>query len=112
MSRKHTKGVTLSKKRRGKRKSRRTGLGLIAIMVLLVCAIVTYNRQELDKTNAKAAARIKELEEAIDQEKEEAEEIQEKKAYVQTKKFIEEMAREKLGLVYKDEIIFKAEDDE
>lgn len=102
----------MSKKRRGKRKSRRTGLGLIAIMVLLVCAIVTYNRQELDKTNAKAAARIKELEEAIDQEKEEAEEIQEKKAYVQTKKFIEEMAREKLGLVYKDEIIFKAEDDE
>ena len=102
----------MSRKKRGKRKSRRTGLGLIAFIVLLVCGIVTYNRQELDKTNMKAAARIAELNEAIEKEEDEAKEIQKKKAYVQTKKFIEEMAREKLGLVYKDEIIFKAEDDE
>lgn len=85
-------------------------MGLIAVMVLLVCGIVTYNRQELDKTNAKAAARIAELKDDIDQAKDEAKEIKEQKAYVQTKKYVEEMAREKLGLVYKDEIIFKAED--
>lgn len=96
---------------RKKRKTRRTGLGLIAIMVLMVCGVVSFNRQELDKTNVKAAARIDELQDDIDQAKEEAKDIKEKKAYVQTKKYIEEMAREKLGLVYKDEIIFKADDD-
>ncbi len=85
-------------------------MGLIAIMVLMVCGIVSYNRQELDKVNAKSAARISELKDNIDQQEEQAKEIQEKKAYVQTKKYIEEMAREKLGLVYKDEIIFKAEE--
>jgi cell division protein DivIC len=95
---------------RRKRKARRTGLGLIAIMVLMVCGIVTYNRQELDKANAKSAARIVELKDDIDQQNEQAKEIQQKKAYVQTKKYIEEMAREKLGLVYKDEIIFKSEE--
>jgi cell division protein DivIC len=100
-------GVSL---RRKKKARRRTGLGLIAVMVLLVCGIVTYNRQELDKANAKTAARIAELNDNIDQAKEDAKDIKKQKAYVQTKKFVEEMAREKLGLVYKDEIIFKAED--
>jgi cell division protein FtsB len=97
-------------KKRVRRRARRTGLGLIAVMVLMVCGIVTFNRQTLDKTNIKAAARIVKLNDDIDLEKEQAKDIQEKKAYVQTKKYIEEMAREKLGLVFKDEIIFKAEE--
>jgi len=77
-------------------------------MVLLVCGIVTFKRQDLDSANAKSSARIEELKNEIVEEKEEAMDIQEKRAYVQTKKYIEEMAREKLGLVYKDEIIFKS----
>ncbi len=85
---------------------------LIAVMVLVISAIVTYKRQGLDKTNVKAEARIEELKEDIANEKEEAEKIQELKAYVQTKKYIEEVAREKLGLVYEDEIIFKSENKE
>jgi cell division protein DivIC len=96
---------------RKKRKARRTGLGIIAIMVLLICGIVTYKRQELDKANAKSASRIVELKKQMEEAKEESEDIKEKKAYMQTKKYIEEMAREKLGLVYKDEIIFESEDD-
>ena len=41
---------------------------------------------------------------------ERAKEIEEYGKYVQTKKYAEEVAKEKLGLVYEDEIIFKAED--
>ena len=95
---------------RKKKKARKTGLGLMAIMVVLVCGIVTFKRQELDITNAKSAARIAELDEEIIEEQEEAMDILEMRAYVQTMKYIEEMAREKLGLVYKDEIIFKSEE--
>lgn len=95
---------------RKKRKTRRTGLGLIAIMVVLMCGVVTYKRQELDHVNAKTTARVTELKKEIQKEEEKAEDIENFKAYVQTYKFIEEMAREKLGLVYKDEIILKSED--
>lgn len=79
-------------------------------MVLLICGIVSLKRQDLDQVNAKSAARIAELNNDIDQEKEEAKDLEDQKAYVQTKKYIEEMAREKLGLVYKDEIIFESDD--
>ncbi|MDF2589323.1 MAG: hypothetical protein K0S41_3164 [Anaerocolumna sp.] len=96
---------------RKKRKARRTGLSIIAIMVLLICGIVTFKRQELDKANAKSTSRIAELNKQIEEAKEDSEDIKDKKAYMQTKKYIEEMAREKLGLVYKDEIIFESEDD-
>lgn len=54
--------------------------------------------------------RIEELQAQIEEEKKRAEEIKEYEKYVQTKKFAEEVAKEKLGLVYEDEIIFKAED--
>lgn len=94
---------------RRKRRARRTGLMLIAVMVLIISGIVTYKRQGLDKIDSKAEARVEELKEDIADEKEEAEKIQELKAYVQTKKYIEEVAREKLGLVYEDEIIFKSD---
>ena len=38
-----------------------------------------------------------------------AEEIAEYEKYTQTKKFVEEIAKEKLGLVYEGEIIFRDE---
>jgi cell division protein DivIC len=79
-------------------------------MVLSICAIVTYKQQSLDLAEAKADEKIEQLNKQIEDEKQRTEDIEEKKAYVQTKKFIEEMAREKFGLVYKDEIIFKSEE--
>lgn len=95
---------------RKKRKVKRTGLRLVAVMVLLICGVVTYRRQELNKESLRAELKIQELNKAILAQEEKAEEIKDLKAYVQTYKYIEEMAREKLGLVYKDEIIFKSED--
>ena len=51
------------------------------------------------------------LTEQIEQEKQRAEEIEEFEKYTKTKKYIEDVAREKLGLVYEDEIIIQTEDD-
>ena len=50
------------------------------------------------------------MNELIAEEEKKAEEIEEYGKYVQTKKYAEEVAKDKLGLVYEDEIIFKAED--
>ena len=52
--------------------------------------------------------REEELMTAIAEEEARAEEIEELKKYVQTKKYVEEVAKERLGLVYEDEILFKA----
>ena len=49
------------------------------------------------------------LKEKAEEEKR-TEEIEEYKAYVQTKKFIEQEARDKLGLVYPDEVVFEPEE--
>lgn len=92
------------------RRKRRTGLKTITVMVLIICGIVTYSRTELDKEAAKLAKQVASLEQQIAEEEARTLQIEEQKAYVQTKKFIEEMAREKLGLVYPNEIIFEEEE--
>ena len=38
------------------------------------------------------------------------EEIEEMRRYMQTDRYVEEVARDKLGLVYPDEVIFKPEE--
>ena len=50
-----------------------------------------------------------ELQKQIKEEEQKAKEIEKLEEYVGTDEYIEDMAREKLGLVYEDEIIFKAE---
>lgn len=91
-----------------KRKRRRTGLRLTAIMVLIICGVVGHKTQELEFASIKTTARIADLENLVEKETEKATEIKEQKAYMQTLKFVEDMAREKFGLVYKDEIIFES----
>jgi cell division protein FtsB len=91
-----------------RKRTNRTGLLLVAMMVFIICGIVTYQKNELDKVSQRAQAKMAELNNLVTSEEERTEELKEKKAYVQTYKYIEEMAREKLGLVYKDEIIFKS----
>ena len=60
------------------------------------------------KINAKAGEAAL-LDSQIEAEKRRALEIQEFAKEVQTKGYIENVAREKLGLVYEDEILFKQE---
>lgn len=92
-----------------KRKKRRRSYFAIAIIVLFVCGLVTYQKSELMDTleqNKKQLNALQAEKEALLQEQEE---ITDYEAYVQTKKYIEEIAREKLGLVYEGELIFKSE---
>ena len=83
---------------------------LIACVVLLMLVFVGVASAGLKVQNMNKQARINELNEQIAEEEKKAEEIEEYSKYVQTKKYAEEVAKEKLGLVYEDEIIFKAED--
>ena len=95
---------------RNKRFRKHLGSFAIAGVVLLMLIFVFVASLSLRVSNANKQERIAELESQIEAEKEKAEEIEEYGKYVQTKKYAEEVAKEKLGLVYEDEIIFKAED--
>ena len=93
-----------------KKLKRRAGLKTIAVMVLIICGIVTYSRTKLDQEAVELAKQVESLNRQIDEEDARTAELEEQRTYVQTKKYIEDMAREKLGLVYPDEIIFEEEE--
>lgn len=96
-------------KRKGRRKRRtKSGYGMIAIVVLLICGIVTFKRIGLNEERTAYAKQIDEVTKELSDEKQRTNDLEQQQAYMKTKKYIEEIAREKLGLVYKDEIIFKS----
>ncbi len=98
--------------RMNRKRKLRKHLGSFAIVavVFLMLIFVTVGSLSLRASNAKKQQRIEELESQIEAEEEKSEEIEEYSKYVQTKKYAEEVAKDKLGLVYEDEIIFKAEE--
>ena len=81
-------------------------LGFGMQMVLIVVTVRnTQIRQKVDSYNA----RLEQLDTQIEKEQARTQEIEEYGKYTQTKKFAEEVAKEKLGLVYENEIIYKQE---
>ncbi|HCA69556.1 MAG TPA: cell division protein FtsH [Lachnospiraceae bacterium] len=99
----------MGKLRRSHKKG--TGIGIIAFVVLILFGIVAFRKIDLEKRSVQAKQKIEELDAQIAEEKERTEEIKNLEAYVHTKRYIEDVAREKLGLVYKDEIILKQEEE-
>lgn len=86
----------------------RFGMFLVTLVVLLLLGAVSVSGYRLKKKENAYLAREAELLSQIEAEKARAEEIEEFKKYTQTKKYVEEEAKDKLGLVYENEIIFKA----
>lgn len=94
----------------GRRLKKGTGIGIIAFVVLNICGIVAYRKIGLEDKLTELSDRKNELVSELQEEEERKIDIKNLEAYVQTKKYIEEIAREKLGLVYEYEIIFKEEE--
>lgn len=91
-------------------RKKKTGIGIIAFVILMLFGTVAYSKTGLQDRYREDKLKIERLQAQIDEQEERAVDINNLKAYVQTKKYIEDIAREKLGLVYKDEIIFEPED--
>lgn len=80
---------------------------LVTTVVLMMLLVVTVKSVELRERRSTYMAREEALLQEIEAEKARTTEIEEYGKYTQTKKFVEEVAKEKLGLVYEGEIIFK-----
>ncbi len=92
-----------------KRQKKGTGIGIIAMVVLILFGIVTFRRVGLAEERADAEIKIARLDTRIQKQKEREIDIENFRKYSKTPQYIEQIAREKLGLVYKDEIIFEEE---
>ena len=92
-----------------RRHQNRFSMFLVSLVVVMIMIVVAVKSVDLRQ---KAHARAQEeqlLDEQIAAEKQRAEDIEAFSKEVQTKGYIESVAREKLGLIYEDEIMFKEE---
>ncbi len=92
-----------------KKKQNKVGMLLVTAVILMLMAMVTVKGSQLRKQLADYQTKVDEWEGKIAEETQRAEDIEEYSKYTQTKKYIEDMAREKLGLVYKNQIVFETE---
>lgn len=90
-------------------KHNRTAKFLIGFVVFMLVAVVAFKSVELRKIKAEYAAEEAYLNEQIAIEEDRKAEIAQYETYTKTKAYVEDVARDKLGLVYKGEILFKDE---
>lgn len=98
---------------RYRRKNKLSPFTVIGVLVLcgVICVTMTYKTVSLKAESAKYSAQISELKRQQKELEEEKAEIDDYKSYVNSQEYTEEVAREKLGLVYPDEIIFEPDDE-
>ena len=93
-----------------KKRQNRLGMFLVTIVVLMLLVVVSINSVGLRQKKESYLEREQALQEQIDAEEERSEQMEEYRKYTQTKKYVEEVAKEKLGLVNEGEIIYKPEE--
>ncbi len=83
---------------------------VVIILVAVICGAVGTATKAIKKKNAEYDEQIAILTQQLEDEAERRVELEYHSVYITTKQFIEEFAREKLGLVFEDELIFRPED--
>lgn len=83
---------------------------MIAFIVAVLCISICVKTRSLNAQVSENEEKIAILNEQIVAEQKRAEELSRQEQYRQTKAYVEEVAHEKLGLVYPDEIFIKVKD--
>lgn len=79
----------------------------ISLVVLLLLGILLWQGNALEQELAAYQEQERVLTRKVEEEKARTQEIEQQKDYMQTDEYIEEAARDRLGLVKDNEIIFK-----
>lgn len=98
---------TRTKRQKSSLKYHKASVLGISMILLLLVAVVSVGSLSLKAKNDAYIAQETELEAKIAEQEERAKEIDELEEYVGTDEYVEQVAKDKLGLVYEDEIIFK-----
>lgn len=97
---------------RSSRRNRQNRLSMIlAVLVVAILFVAVYiNGSSMRKELEENQDRIVSLKQEIEEEELRSKSIEEYRAYTETDQFIEQIAREKLGLLYEGETIFRESD--
>ena len=82
---------------------------LISGVIVILGITLSVASISLNAKNQEYKAQEAELEKQLEAEKTRSEEIDELEEYVGTDEYVEDVAKDKLGLVYPNEILFEAE---
>lgn len=96
----------MMRKYRKKRLNRACNKAIFFVLAVMTIVLSVMTVQLKDKQK-QYEERIEVLQRELAEEEDYAQQLEEKKLYVQTKQYIEEIAREKLGLVKEDELVVK-----
>ena len=94
-----------------RKKQDKIAMILITIVVIVLTIVVGYRVYNLKVQLNENKEKIESLNKEYAEEEKRKKEIAEYQEYTQTDEFVEDVAREKLGLVYDDEIVFIKEED-
>ena len=92
------------------RQTNRWNIALAVAVVIILLIVVYVSGSSMRKKLDGYRAHISELEQQLEEEEQRSRYIEEYREDTQTDEFIEQIAREKLGLLYEGEIIFREED--
>lgn len=92
-----------------KRQQNKFSMFLVGLVVLMIMVVVAIDSMELQRKIDEQTTKETELLAQKEAEEIRAAEIEEYRKYTQTKRYVEEVAKDKLGLVYEGEILFKEE---
>ena len=109
MKRSRVTGVQKHQKMYQKRRQRHSGVWMVTLVVAIMFVGVNVSSSKLSAKLDTYHEKEAYLEQQIAEQAVRTQEIEEYGKYVQTDKFVEEIAKQKLGLVYEDEIVFKKE---
>ncbi len=99
--------ISRIRRRRRRAKRNKRNILLLTIVMCIVSATILFSGFELKKKMMVYAAQEQEIQLKLDAEQERTKEIEKLREYTQSDEYVEEVAREKLGLVYPNEIIFR-----
>ena len=92
-----------------KRQQNKFSMLLVTMVLVLIMVVVSISGRKLrEKIDAVSETQTR-YERLLQEEEKRKQDIEEFGKYTQTKKYVEEVAQDKLGLVYEGDIIFKQE---
>lgn len=96
-------------KKKRRRGSNKRGMICISSVVLVLLVVMFVQSSTIKEKNLLYAMQEESLKDQIESENLRTKDIEELKSYMETKEYAEQIARDKLGLVYEDEILFREE---
>ena len=94
--------------RYGKKKSRRRNRGSmlgITLVVLAMLCVLGYQTIQVQQKSDQYAARLTSIEKQLEEQELRAADLEAQRIYTQTKQFVEQEAKSKLGLINPNEIV-------